>query len=156
MDASHLSYNTQLVTCAGDLGVQRGVLRWSLGLHSKSYDVGISPNKAGRASNAANEDSESENEEERTLPELSAEGSQAAQDTAQISPPDLSSMPPAPLATPVKPAATEPTFAVPLTPSLQDTLVKVGKKEGFVAPPLPAGVTASNLKSRLDTKKKIK
>ncbi|KAJ3973476.1 DNA glycosylase [Lentinula raphanica] len=141
----------------GDLGVQRGILRWFLGLHSPTHTFSFSPDKAGR--DAAGED-EASDEEGDSLPVLNdiPEGSKEALDTHQTQPFDISSIPPAPPATPRKDnsGASVASLPLPVTPSVEQTLMKVENSPGYVPPPLPAGLTASALHSRLEGKKKIK
>jgi len=151
-----------------DLGVQRGVLRWFLSLHLPSYKVTLFPDevkspedeKAGTAltpkTKAKGRGRKAKaNVEEDSLPifgEASPEG------VAE----DVSSVPPGPASAsliqdgnggaenyaPVDIAAM-PTF----TPSINKTLNQQVSKP---PPPLPAGLTVTNLKSRLDPKKRGK
>ncbi|KAJ3735681.1 DNA glycosylase [Lentinula guzmanii] len=144
----------------GDLGVQRGMLRWFLGSHSPTHTFSFSPDKAGR--NVQDED-ELSDEEVGSLPMLNDTPASpkmtSAPQTSSVF--DLSSIPPAPPATPRKEDGTETQASVaslppPVTPSVEQTLMQVENSAGYVPPPLPAGLTASTLHSRLDGKKKIK
>ncbi|KAJ4002025.1 DNA glycosylase [Lentinula boryana] len=144
----------------GDLGVQRGMLRWFLGSHSPTHTFSFSPDKAGR--NVEGED-ELSDEEVGSLPMLNdtPASSKMTSPPQTSSPFDLSSIPPAPPATPRKEDGTETQANVaslppPVTPSVEQTLMQVENSAGYVPPPLPAGLTASTLHSRLDGKKKIK
>jgi len=143
----------------GDLGVQRGVVRWFLAQHSPSYSFTISPEKDkvaspskkkakkskaeddalpvfGESSTAVDGD-ESKEEQDDVLPVFGA----AAKEAPRTPPPvkDTSAMVPLP-----------PTF----TPSIKRTLAKAAQNDGV--PPLPEGLTVAELKSRLDGKKKVK
>ncbi|KAK7045590.1 hypothetical protein VNI00_007422 [Paramarasmius palmivorus] len=121
----------------GDLGVQRGMLRWFLALHSPTYNVAISPEK--EKSGSKKKDSSSEKGAAVPVPP----------------PADTSSVPPV---TPKKKNGkgkeqdTDP-LPLPFTPSIKKTLRKIG---GVEPERLPAGLTASILKGRLEGKKKIK
>ncbi|KAF8658315.1 hypothetical protein AX16_002084 [Volvariella volvacea WC 439] len=142
----------------GDLGVQRGVARWFLAMHSSSPDhqFGLSPHRlpAGqeidsnttkkttkaprRGKKAKAENSEDEGEGDDELPVIGA--SSKAEDAA--------SMPPA--------ADTDDDSAGPIppafTPSIKKTLNMVAAVDRSV-PSLPEGLTVSTLKSRIDGKK---
>ncbi|KAI3618869.1 dna-3-methyladenine glycosidase [Moniliophthora roreri] len=122
----------------GDLGVQRGMLRWFLALHSPTYNVTISPEKEKSGSKKKGHDS-SEEKRAGLQPEVPS--------------PDASSMLPA---TPKKGKRTESDadpLPAPFTPSIKKALRKIG---GAKTESLPAGLTAAIMKSRLDGKKKIK
>ncbi|KIK67439.1 hypothetical protein GYMLUDRAFT_37561 [Collybiopsis luxurians FD-317 M1] len=137
----------------GDLGVQRGMLRWYLGLHSPTYSCSVSPDKAGRDS----KDENGSDAETGTLPILSDRPATPEKDSP-TPPLDLSSIPPAPPATPNKNEAGSnvATIPPPMTPSVAQTIIKVENSTGYVPLPLPEGLSASSLQSRLDGKKKIK
>lgn len=132
------------------------MVRWFLGLHSPTYSCSVSPDKAGRDTQDANGSPE---EEIDTLPVL-GESSGSLEKALDAPPFDLSSIPPAPPATPRKIGgtgqATDSLLPPPATPSLEQTLIKVENSKGYVPPPLPAGLSTSALNSRLDPKKKIK
>ncbi|TCD59784.1 hypothetical protein EIP91_011467, partial [Steccherinum ochraceum] len=149
----------------GDLGVQRGVVRWFLALHSSDYKVAISPEKLPAT----------EGQPVQT-PTATPTQSQSSQSSASSQDPDVlpslggyteeSSIPPAPVATsgdgdgPSKAEATEAdALPIPFTPSIDKTLtMKVTKTGQLVQPPapLPVGMTIPMLKGRLDPKKKVK
>ncbi|THV05059.1 DNA glycosylase [Dendrothele bispora CBS 962.96] len=146
----------------GDLGVQRGLLRWTLAAHSPTYPLSISPNKLSII--GRNDDVDSD-DEDSTLPVIHEESQPSQASTADpVVPNDISSVPPAaPAATPRKLADTKeatqvniaslpPTF----TPSIKQSLTRVSHEESYVPSALPVGLTAAALKSRLDGKKKIK
>ncbi|OCH95080.1 DNA glycosylase [Obba rivulosa] len=142
----------------GDLGVQRGVLRWFLALHDPSYLVAISPKKLPKPPSGEQEE-ETNSEAEESVP--------APAGPARALSPDASSTLPAPEvpSTPAKgkgkratddePAAAMPT---PFTPSINKTLNMYagGAVNAPPPPPLPEGLTPGALRSRLDGKKKIK
>ncbi|KAF9071713.1 DNA glycosylase [Rhodocollybia butyracea] len=141
----------------GDLGVQRGILRWFLGLHSPSFSCSFSPDKAAR--DAGDVDGDGLSDSESSLPIL--DGSVSPEKVLDAPPFDLSSVPPAPPATPRKVDETgsqtnTASLPPPITPSVEQTLMKVENAPGYVAPPLPAGLTASALQGRADGKKKVK
>ncbi|PCH43456.1 DNA glycosylase [Wolfiporia cocos MD-104 SS10] len=133
----------------GDLGVQRGVLRWHLALHSPTaHPLSISPAKLPRAPTEE--------------PEGGAEASTSRLEEARGVTPDASSVPPAP-ATPARgkgkgrsrgTSGGGGVLPAPLTPSTAQTLSM--HASGDPPPPLPAGLTAAGLAGRLDGKKKIK
>ncbi|KAF5348689.1 hypothetical protein D9758_006847 [Tetrapyrgos nigripes] len=145
----------------GDLGVQRGLLRWILAAHSSTYTLGISPNKLSMI--GKNDDVDSDDEDSgSTLPVIHEE-SQSTQDASEVTiPQDLSSVPPAaPAATPRKLGAGDTEVNIPslpptFTPSVKQSLTRVRHDQDYVPDPLPAGLTAASLKTRLDGKKKIK
>ncbi|KZT26847.1 DNA glycosylase [Neolentinus lepideus HHB14362 ss-1] len=135
----------------GDLGVQRGVARWFLSLHSPSHKIDISPQKLPKA---PNEDDE--------------EGLSGA--LAPTKPPfDASSLPPAP-ALPETPKKSKQTKKVdneeddedlgplppPFTPSINRTLNAPVSDDVRELEPFPESLSVAILKSRLDGKKKIK
>ncbi|KAJ3937469.1 MAG: DNA glycosylase [Lentinula lateritia] len=147
----------------GDLGVQRGMLRWFLGLHSPTHSFSFSPDKNDRNVEIDPVEDELSDEEVGSLPNLmsTATTSTKSLDATRTPPFDLSSIPPAPLATPTKADSTGSQSIVaslppPVTPSLEQTLMKVENLPDYVPPPLPAGLSTSTLQARLDGKKKIK
>ncbi|KAJ4483435.1 DNA glycosylase [Lentinula aciculospora] len=144
----------------GDLGVQRGMLRWFLGLHSPTHTFTFSPDKAGRD---IQDEDELSDEEVGSLPMLTdtSANSKKTLDVSQTSLFDLSSILPVPSATPRKEDNTGSQASVallppPVTPSVEQTLMKVENSPDYVPPPLPTGLSTSTLQSRLDGKKKIK
>lgn len=160
---------------AGDLGVQRGLLRWVLARHSSSHNITISPKKLPRPP------SEEKIEEDDVLPVL-GETSKVAEQNEEPDNVGVSSIPPIPaILTPATPAParkkgkskapakkkanSEDTdtdedrglldlLPTPFTPSFKKVLNKTSESEK--TPPLPAGLTVAEMKKRLDTKKKIK
>ncbi|KAI0277432.1 hypothetical protein BGY98DRAFT_1079430 [Russula aff. rugulosa BPL654] len=188
----------------GDLGVQRGLLRWELSLHQPEYRIedsrkakdksesNLKPKPAKSRKNAkakggvstSNEivDSDQEVEEEADelpslngLPDASAGSSTRRLDQAPMPPPqDATSALPSVsttksdvLGTPLRrdkdrnaaaaltPGAFGlPSMPPPLTPSV--TRVLAPAPDAPPPPPLPAGLTVASLRSRLDSKKKIK
>ena len=155
---------------AADLGVQRGVVRWFLSLHSSDHNITLSPEKLKRPEEKPEVNPAStirgkpkgkgrkakSIQDEDTLPTF---GDAAPEGSAK----DVSSVPPGPASdSPVKVSTVngqemtaEPTMMPPLfTPSINRTLNKV--REGSKPTPLPAGMTVATLKNRMDPKKKIK
>ncbi|KAJ6586920.1 DNA glycosylase [Mycena vulgaris] len=120
----------------GDLGVQRGVIRWTLSQHSPSYSFTVSPGTDKVVSPTKKKSKKAKDEDDDVLPVFGQSSS-----TPQTPPPieDESTMVPLP-----------PTF----TPSIKRTLEKAPRVESVR--PLPEGLTVAELKSRLDGKKKIK
>ncbi|KAL0072365.1 hypothetical protein AAF712_000128 [Marasmius tenuissimus] len=137
----------------GDLGVQRGMVRWFLAQHSPTYNVTISPQKETRKPKPKPSSSTAD-VLDQTL------GESASQ--TETPPADLSSLPPAP-ETPKRKNKTKKKnndeeagpIPPPFTPSIEKALRKPGG-EGDLLPPLPEGLSVSVLKTRLDGKKKIK
>ncbi|KAI0821636.1 DNA glycosylase [Trametes gibbosa] len=142
----------------GDLGVQRGLLRWFISLHAPSHPVSLRQDKlTDQAAVAAQLNS-------------TAEGTPARATT-----PDASSVPQAPERPLLPPAAekgkekqragntveTEVSSAMPLpamfTPSINKTLnmVPTSTEDGgeYTPPSLPESLTVAQMKSRLSGKK---
>ncbi|TFL04734.1 DNA glycosylase [Pterulicium gracile] len=114
---------------AGDLGVQRGMLRWFLSLHSEAHPFTLSPEKVNTTGRKA-EDSAKD-----ILPELpsSTAAAKGVADALEVNSVQIAAIPP------------------PFTPSIKKTLgSEVAKKSRA---PLPAGITVELLKSRLQGKK---
>lgn len=140
----------------GDLGVQRGMLRWFLSQHSSTYKYSLSPEKVDNPSSVQKKEKKeesstgdfSDDEDDDVLPVPST------QEGEDGTPADASSAlhAAAPQEEDDSQAMLPPTF----TPSIRKTLNQSGFDNAFVPPPLPAGLTPAILKSRLDTKKKIK
>ncbi|KAK1236172.1 hypothetical protein PQX77_000581 [Marasmius sp. AFHP31] len=137
----------------GDLGVQRGMVRWFLAQHSPTYNVTISPQKESRKPKPKPSSS--------TVDVLNqTSGESASQSTTP--PADLSSLPPAPETPKRKNKAKKNNdeeagpIPPPFTPSIKKALRNPGGEEGDLPPPLPEGLSVSVLKTRLDGKKKIK
>ena len=145
--SAHIASHSQY---AGDLGVQRGVIRWFLSLHSPQHPYAISPKKLPKA--PGDDDTAMAEASPSTIP-----ASVAAPPRATT--PDASSVPPGPVpSTPVRGDGVADAIPAPppaFTPSINRTLNKVLPSE-YVAPALPQGLTVQELKSRLDGKKKIK
>lgn len=147
------------ISSLGDLGVQRGVLRWFLSLHSPQHNYTISPKKLPKApedegDNTTSAPTETQTSDADTLPVVESAGTAIPASP----PPDASSIPPAPM-TPRKGGKDTgrsedvPMMPVPFTPSVNRVLA--GGSMNF-KPPLPEGMTVAVLKSRHDAKKKVK
>ncbi|KAJ7262179.1 DNA glycosylase [Mycena haematopus] len=123
----------------GDLGVQRGLVRWFLAQHSPSYSFTVSQEKDKVASPSKKKVKQTK-EEDDALPVFGGQSSTATEEASQTPPPveDASAI------------TLPPTF----TPSINRTLAKPARDDGV--PPLPEGLTVAELKSRLTGKKKIK
>ncbi|KAH7914124.1 DNA glycosylase [Hygrophoropsis aurantiaca] len=143
----------------GDLGVQRGILRWFLSLHSPAHSFTLSPEKlSGNDAEAAAIKAKAKADED-VLPVLGKEGNEIQEDDATIAgPSDISSVPPAPVsATPFKNEAVPaslPSLPPLFTPSINKTL----HADNASAPlePLPEGLSVAILKNRLNSKNKVK
>ncbi|KAJ6625650.1 DNA glycosylase [Mycena sp. CBHHK59/15] len=128
----------------GDLGIQRGVLRWALAQHSPLYSFSISPEKDKITTPYKKKAKQSKEDEDNDALPVFGQASEPTEATPQTPPPVEeagSAMVPLP-----------PTF----TPSIKRTLGKASTEVGNAPPPLPEGLTVAELKSRLDGKKKIK
>jgi DNA-3-methyladenine glycosylase II len=169
-----LSFHLLTSYSKADLGVQRGVLRWFLSLHSSTYNATVSPKKVKspeekKAEAEATPKSKGKGKGKKGKPKVDEDalplfgeglGAQPA-DTVD----DISTVPPGPVsASPLKGSGnTEEetggqgelaSMPIPFTPSINKTLNSV--KKGSTPSPLPDGLTVSILKSRLDPKKKVK
>ncbi|KAG0700712.1 DNA glycosylase [Suillus ampliporus] len=154
----------------GDLGVQRGMLRWFLSRHSSKHSFTISPHKLSDGEPNADKTEQTSTgtmgpppttpapkittgsqltgDDNDVLPTSSESQSQTP---AQVGPADQSSVPPAPLlATPSVVSTTSiPALPEPFTPSIDKTL----EADAMNTEPLPEGLSVVNLKARLDRKK---
>ncbi|TFY63150.1 hypothetical protein EVJ58_g3421 [Rhodofomes roseus] len=100
----------------GDLGVQRGVLRWFLSLHAPTtHPLTISPEKLPKPE----EEAEKNQSNGDVLPVL-GEGAAGSQSQTRALTPDLSSIPPAPSALPETPDEKGTTKDNSLAPSDED------------------------------------
>ncbi|RXW21307.1 hypothetical protein EST38_g4549 [Candolleomyces aberdarensis] len=125
----------------GDLGVQRGVVRWFLSQHSPAHPYGISPEKIGGASSTSKQKktpkpSTSAAKDEHILPAPGDAVNETVQEAVAIADGAMADGQTSLLPT-------------PFTPSIRKTLSKVPTK----AVSLPGGLTVSVLKGRLDGKK---
>ncbi|TFK54336.1 DNA glycosylase [Heliocybe sulcata] len=141
----------------GDLGVQRGLARWFLSLHSPSHKIDIIPEKLPKGTG---DDAEADGRS-GTLDPTKAPSGPAD---------DASSLPPAPTLpqTPKKKGTRSKKveheeeeddlgpLPPPFTPSINRTLNAPVSEDVRQLEPLPEGLTVAILKSRLDGKKKIK
>ncbi|KAF6760342.1 DNA glycosylase [Ephemerocybe angulata] len=127
----------------GDLGVQRGMVRWFLAQHSPAHPYGLSPEKVGGASAKSKQKTPKAlvpaGDDADLLPGTAdavniPKEDQAADDNVNG------------LESAVGETSLLPT---PFTPSINRTLKKAPKEEAS----LPSGLTISVLKSRLDGKK---
>ncbi|TFK89109.1 DNA glycosylase [Polyporus arcularius HHB13444] len=145
----------------GDLGVQRGLLRWFVALHAPAYPVSLRKDKLT----------------DQGADDSPVSGTPKLLEEARATTPDASSVPPVPdtllPSTPKKKgkgqasdgtaAAAETSMGLPepFTPSINRTLNMLGKPgEGsgteVKVPPLPEGLTVAQMKTRLNGKNKIK
>jgi hypothetical protein len=118
----------------GDLGVQRGLLRWFLSLHSPYHSFSVSPEKVG-----GSRETETDNDE---LPFISdgesipmdIESSSILPDSSRQGE-DLPEIPPS------------------FTPSIKKVLTMSGVNSRLAPAPLPPGLDVAALESRLKGKK---
>lgn len=160
---------------AADLGVQRGLLRWTLALHSQDYAVTFTPDKlkSPEKETATPKSTTASKSKGKGKGKKGKKGTAVAEDTLPLfggnaipegENADISTAPPASALVPEQDGADETASAVPeipsmpppFTPSINKTLSAITLKPGSEPPALPAGLTVATLKSRLDPKKKIK
>ncbi|THH07981.1 hypothetical protein EW145_g3020 [Phellinidium pouzarii] len=163
----------------GDLGVQRGVARWILSLHSPKHPYTISPRKLPKAPTDTKDDkgesaSDAELQDGTTsdsAPLMEVDNAVEEASPVRALTPDAAAFPPAPLpSTPVRElkrnaASTEsginakkfevPAPPLPFTPSINRTLNKT-LPTNYEPPSLPLGLSVKEIQTRLDGKKKIK
>ncbi|KZV73321.1 DNA glycosylase [Peniophora sp. CONT] len=150
---------------SGDLGVQRGVLRWFLSLHNPSYRIEVSPQKSLEEADSKESTQPVDDDalpafgppgstegpatpppRTATLPEASQDGATQPDETSSQMRPPVAPTPSA-LGLP-----SLPTF----TPSINNALERRGADANDLPAPLPAGLTATEMKARLTGKKKVK
>ncbi len=152
--------------CPGDLGVQRGMLRWFISLHSPTYPVSVRRDKLV--------DQNTDTQLSGASSEATNQESSTSQSLVRAATPDESAPPPVPaLPTPSAPKkkgkakATDGSgpevdtgMVLPpaFTPSINKTLNMLGSTDEmlFQPPPLPEGLTVAQMKTRLNGKNKIK
>ncbi|KAI9508211.1 DNA glycosylase [Russula earlei] len=153
----------------GDLGVQRGLLRWVLSLHQREYRIEISPKKlSGPTESKSKPKAKPTKSGRSTVGGSTCIQTEMDSDSEREAEPEADELPGASaLGTPLRPdkiagegaALTPgppglPSMPPPLTPSVTRALS--GAPDASPPPPLPAGLTVASLRSRLDGKKKIK
>ncbi|KAL1704113.1 DNA glycosylase [Schizophyllum commune] len=151
----------------GDLGVQRGLARWVLALHSEKDPVAISPQKlsdqdreaqASAATTASVKRDASAKRGAKT--KTKARDRDAVPDVASMLAPQESSILPVeggdPVGVPANAEDEDSDGPLPpaFTPSVNKVLAR-GAEDG-PPPPLPAGLSVTELRTRLTGKKKIK
>lgn len=126
----------------GDLGVQKGVARWILSLHSADYEYKVEGDRLPGAS--SQDDAEVE---------VTQDATEQSQPLERAATPDMSSVVPAVPSTPPKLNDELPMLPPAFTPSIITTLRKTHDE---VDPPkLPPGLSVAELKARLNGKKKV-
>ncbi|KAF8157021.1 DNA glycosylase [Crassisporium funariophilum] len=130
----------------GDLGVQRGLVRWFLSLHSPAHSFSISPEKGGGSASKKGKKKAVVEDQKHQLQVVNELEEDKSYDIGS------SSVPPVALAGSENLAFLPPTF----TPSIKKTLNKPATSPGIERPPLPSGIDVALLKRRLEAKKKIK
>ena len=144
----------------GDLGVQRGLARWVLALHSEKDPVAISPQKLSDQDREAQASAKSaETASVKRSANTKAKDKDAVPDVASMLAPQESSVLPVEGGPDGVPAnADEEDSDGPLPPAFTPSVNKVlarGAEDG-PPPPLPAGLSVTELRTRLTGKKKIK
>ncbi|KAI5826604.1 DNA glycosylase [Schizophyllum commune Tattone D] len=151
----------------GDLGVQRGLARWVLALHSEKDPVAISPQKlsdqdreAQASAKSAKTASAKRDASVKRGAKPKAKNRDAVPDVASMLAPQESSVLPVEGGDPdgVPADADEEDSDGPLPPPFTPSVDKVlarGAEDG-PPPPLPAGLSVTELRTRLTGKKKIK
>jgi DNA-3-methyladenine glycosylase II len=131
-----------------DMGVQRGVVRWFLSLHSPSYKIRISSKEC--------ESQEDKKADTEITPKTKAKGrgkkpnAKAEEDALPV----LSSVPPGPASGSMADGALAEIASMP-TSSAPSTN-KIFQKGSKLPTPLPDGMTVATLRSRLDPSKRGK
>lgn len=131
----------------GDLGIQRGLVRWFLSLHSPLHSYSISPEKVGGSATPK------KSKKTKTDSEEAGEfSSQEMDNDANLNDASTSSVPPG-----TSGSATEDILSIPaFSPSIKNTLNKSALTPGRKPAPLPSGIDVSHLKGRLDGKNKVR
>ncbi|OJA09180.1 hypothetical protein AZE42_00677 [Rhizopogon vesiculosus] len=139
----------------GDLGIQRGMLRWFLSRHSSKHPFTLSPQKLSSAEHDTTTTEKANTSTMGPPPKITADSQltiaeidndmlptfgSASQSQAQTGSTDQSSVPPAP---------SIPTMPEPFTPSINKTL----DMDPVNTEPLPDGLSVPILKARLERKK---
>jgi len=142
----------------GDLGVQRGLVRWFLSLHSPSHTFAISPEKIGGQSDGKklkNNAKVSTIEDNDELPTFGPRATSSSNVPASgPTNPPASSVQPTDCVNDGEAAESEiAPMPPPFTPSIKHTLNRPAAEPGSSTIPLPDGLSVSVLKSRLDGKK---
>jgi DNA-3-methyladenine glycosylase II len=164
----------------GDLGVQRGMLRWFLALHSPDYTITISPLKLPKAPSEDPAPAPVPAADPDALPALAPDGSSVlpapvprpapkrgakgrgkvkAQAEARTGPGPGANVGAEPPSDAEKGAAdTGGVLPAPFTPSIAKTLNMSARRPelALARPPLPAGLTVGGMRTRLEKKTKIK
>ena len=134
MSPNHAEYPTRFST--GDLGVQRGLCRWYLSLHSDEHPIVVSPQKkkTPAKSKSAKKGKKAADEAKEEVEDADDEGDDNAGPSGSRDP-----------------AGTVTNIPPPFTPSV----TKILKTKPLSQPPpgLPNGLSVAMLKSRLSGKK---
>ncbi|KAI0032241.1 DNA glycosylase [Vararia minispora EC-137] len=153
---------------SGDLGVQRGVLRWFLSLHNPDYRIDLSPKKVSQAQaeQEAQTQDESQVTDTDTLPVFGEAGSSEAPGTPprrtatlpaiDVDANNTSSSKTRPGVAPTPSMLGLPSLPPAFTPSFDQILNHTAEEAGTLPMPLPAGLTVAEIKARLSGKKKVK
>jgi DNA-3-methyladenine glycosylase II len=135
---------------------------WFLSLHSPSYSFGVSPKKlSGQSSGKKADQSKATTRDPDELPAFGPQANLSSDEsptdvTLQFV--DVSSAPPANVGDGTSEPGESAVASIPpaFTPSIKTTLNKPAVEPGLNLIPLPEGLSAAVLKSRLGGKKKIK
>ncbi|KAL1664732.1 DNA glycosylase [Schizophyllum commune] len=144
----------------GDLGVQRGLARWVLALHSEKDPVAISPQKLSDQDRKAQAQASAKTASVKRGAKAKAKERDAVPDVASMLAPQESSILPVEGGDPdgvpanAQDEDSDGPLPPPFTPSVNKVLAR-GAEDG-PPPPLPAGLSVTELRTRLTGKKKIK
>lgn len=129
------------------MGVQKGLVRWFLSLHSPLHSYSISPKKVGGSATPKKvKKAKTDPQEAGELP------SKDKDDDADLNDAGTSSV-----SSGTSGSATEFNPTIPVfTPSIKNTMNKSVVTPELKPIPLPSGIDVSHLKGRLDGKNKVK
>jgi DNA-3-methyladenine glycosylase II len=126
------------------LGVQKGMVRWFLSLHSPLHSYSISPEKVGGSATPKKiKKAKTDPQEAGELP---------SKDDADLNDAGTSSVSPGTSGSAME---FNPTILA-FTPSIKNTLDKSAVTPGRKPIPLPSGIDVAHLKGRLNGKNKVK
>jgi DNA-3-methyladenine glycosylase II len=151
---------------SGDLGVQRGVLRWFLSLHNPDYHIDISPKKLSESQTDAGTQKDGDGTQKATdgdADALPVFGDAGGSEAPATPPRRTATLPTLDVGLSAHPtvASTPSALGLPslppaFTPSFGATLARTAERSGTLPSPLPAGLTVAEIKARLAGKKKVK
>lgn len=132
----------------GDLGMQRGMLRWFLSRHSSKHPFTISPHKI---SDGKPDDDKTKRASASAMGPPPTTPAPKTTPSSQLTEPDNEALPTPSQSKSQTPASINSILALPeyFTPSIDKTL----EADAMNTEPLPEGLSVANLKSRLEGKK---